>query len=228
MKYKLYKLLPVLILLLSLILACEDQLPSDFQTSLDHQMLAVDQTACHFLSRDLTRTDTVVVGKDTTFTTHRFYVPVVATGLSQSLEEAWVNAGDEFIRTQYDTLAADTTLLVSNPETETMIYALFPKPTGLPAKTIFFLSWELTEENYDAYIDVKIYAKSGKEIPMQSADMQLETIAGCTQKIQMGGATVAVPAIRARFVYSVDAGAYLVRFSLSEPASIGAFRLVLL
>jgi len=133
MKCNLLKLLPVYILLLGLLFAaCEDQLPSDFQTSLEHQMLAVDQTACHFLSRDLTRTDTLVAGPDTTFTTHRFYVPVVATSLSQSLDEAWVNAGDEFIRTKYDTLVADTTLLVSNPETQTLIYALFPKPAGRP------------------------------------------------------------------------------------------------
>lgn len=216
-----------LILLSLIVTSCENQLPQVYEDQADSQMNTIDNRACCLLSRELVKTDTMVVGIDTSYVTTRYYEPVTAVKPEASLNTIWVNAADSLIQALYDTLITDTTLLISNPDASDTAYCYF-SPLGGSAKKYLYLSWDLTEENVDAYIEITIFDKSGQKIHLTSGDMELTTIAGCTEKVVISGQDVTVPKIRARFTSTLTEDACLVRFYISEPANLQTFRMVIL
>ena len=104
----------------------------------------------------------------------------------------------------------------------------FENNSGGTATSYLFISWDLTEENLDAYIEPDLFNKNGERIKLISDQIDLATIAGCTEAVNIGGIDTAMPKIRARLVYELPSGQYLVKFYISEPASVGNFRLVIL
>lgn len=211
--------------MLSIFSGCD--LPATFQKDKDDTMSKTDQQACRLLSRPLSHTDTLINGNDTSFSTSNLYVPVVAAYLTGSFLDYWLNASDSLIDILYDTLLSDTTLLILNPGLEDTCYTFFEKGTE-PSKTLFFISWDLNEDNIDAYLKIEIFASTGQKIQWQSDGLTQESVAGCTQVITVSGVDQTVPKIRARYVFQLPQGKYLVRFYISEPATVANFRVVIL
>ena len=226
--FKKLLIMMVCYLILLMTFNCEKQLPSEFQKK-DYKNIAdVDSRACFLLSRDSTRTDTLIVGSDTTFTTIRFYCPITAAYLEEPFDSIWANASDSLIQARFDTLLTDTTLIINNSAAQSKCYAYYENSDGTTSKKYFFISWDLTEENLDAYIEPDLFNKSGERMKLMSDQIDLATIAGCTEAVEIGGIDVAIPKIRARYVYELPPGKYLVKFYISEPETIGNFRLVIL
>jgi len=207
---------------------CEKQLPSEFQEKDYKNISGIDSRACFLLSRDSTRTDTVIVGSDTTFSTIRYYCPITAAYLEAPVDSVWTNASDSLIQARFDTLLTDTTLIINNSAGLTNCYAYFENNSGTTATNYLFISWDLTEENLDAYIEPDLFNKSGEPMKLISDQIDLATIAGCTEAVAIGGIDMAMPKIRARLVYELPPGKYLVKFYISEPITVGNFRLVIL
>ena len=226
-----YKKLIVLvgcILLLLVLIVCEKQLPQDLQKEDNYPISDFDAKACHYLTQDTTKTDTVVVGMDTTYVTKKQYVPVTGVHLDLPIANAWINASDSLINALFDTLVSDTTLLINNPSAADTIFALYDQLAGETKQTYFFISWDLNEENVDAYIEIDVFKKDGKKADLITTGIDLETVAGCTQTVEIGGQPVVLPKVRARFVYELPEKQYLVRFYISEPITVGTFRMAIL
>ncbi len=218
----------VFILLALALVVCEKQLPQELQGKNNYPISDFDGSACSFLSRDTTRTDTVVVGMDTTYNTNRFYIPITTVHLEASIENSWTNASDSLIQALYDTVITETTLLLKNPTESDTAFVFYQAQSGSSNETVFFTSWDLTEQNSDAYIEIDIFNKSGEKVQEQSNSMDMETIAGCTQTVEVGGQEVVLPKIRSRKSYEIPDGQYLIQFYISEPTSVGTFRLAIL
>jgi len=218
----------VFILLALALVVCEKQLPQELQEENNYSISDFDGSACTFLSRDTTKTDTVVVGMDTTYSTNRFYIPITTVHPEESIENSWTNASDSLIKMLYDTVITDTTLLLKNPIESDTTFVYYQEQSGSSTETNFFISWDLTEQNSDAYIEIDIFNKSGEKIQEISNSMDLETIAGCTQTVEVAGQEVVLPKIRSRKSYEIQDGQYLIRFYISEPTTVGTFRLVIL
>lgn len=230
MRLKLWKLFNHLIIssfIIFILWACESILPSTFQKDKDYDISDIDGQACALLSKELSKTDTLISGADTTFNTTNYYLPITLAYLNQSIQTSWVNAPDTLISTLYDTLLGDTILLVENPAVSDTGYVLFDH-LAQKSKTNFYISWDLDEDNVDAYINIEIFAKDGKTIKFNSTGIGLESVAGCTQTFETGGINLTVPKIRARYVYELPAGLCLIRFYISEPNTVGNFRVVIL
>jgi len=206
-------------------MACD--MPSAFQKDKDYPINETDERACSLLSRTLSKTDTLINGTDTTLTTTHFFVPIRAVPLPAPWQNYWVNASDSLLSVLFDTLLTDTTLLVTNSGLKDSCYAFFEtiQPDG---NTHFYISWDLTENNIESYIKITVFSRDGRLIPWQSDAIPLATIAGCTQSFISGALEQTVPKIRARYEYPLPQGKYLVLFTISEPAKIGNFRLVVL
>ena len=224
------KLLIMIVCYLIILMAidCEKQLPSEFQEKDYKNISDIDHRACFLLSRDSTRTDTVIVGSDTTFSTIRYYCPITAAYLKEPFDSVWANASDSLIQARFDTLLTDTTLIINNSAEQSKCYAYYEISGGTTSKKYLFISWDLTEENLDAYIEPDLFNKNGERMKLISDQIDLATIAGCTEAVEIGGIDVAMPRIRARYVYELPPGKYLVKFYISEPATVGNFRLVIL
>lgn len=208
-------------------LACEEQLPSAFRTEKRSSLSELDARACHYLSQPATVTDMVVVGNDTTYVSRNLHVAVAAMPLTMPLNQAWINAPDSLVAAQFQELVPDTTLLITNSAGSDTIFARYVNPS--PGKECyFFISWDLNEQNYDAYIELELFQKDGSKARLLTARMDLATIAGCTQTAEIDGQPAALPKIRARLCYQLTAAQYLVRFYVSEPTTIGTFRLAIL
>lgn len=129
--------------------------------------------------------------------------------------------------TKLNTLITDTTLLVTYPSLKS--YALYEhKQSG---KVYFFISWDLTTTNIDAYIDINIIGSSAEFVTPLSTGISEEAAAGCTEIVEVveRGSIVQRPfsVIRTRHSYDLEEGIYLVRFVVSEPVG-ESFRLVIL
>jgi len=218
----------IFILFALALLVCEKQLPQELQEKSNYPISDFDGMACHFLSQDTTKTDTVIVGMDTSYVINRFYIPVTANHPEGTIENNWTNASDSLIQALYDNVITDTTLLLKNPTESDTVYVYYEEKSGSTNETVFFTSWDLTEENSDAYIEILIFDKNGEKTQELSNSMDLETIAGCTQTVEVGGQEVVFPKIRIRKSYELPGGKYLIRFYISEPATVGMFRLVVL
>jgi len=230
MKLELWTLFYYLIIIsinIIILWSCENILPSDFQKDKDYDISNIDDKACSLLSKELSKTDTLISGADTTFSTTNYYLPITVAYLNQSIQESWINAPDTLINTLYDTLLRDTILLVKNPAVSDTGYVLYDQ-LAQKTNTNFYISWDLNEDNVDAYINIEIFAQNGENNKYISTGIKLESVAGCTQTIETGGVEQTFPKIRARYVYKLPTGLYLVRFYISEPNTVGNFRVVIL
>lgn len=231
MIHNIYKKIIIMIisyLIILIAINCEKQLPSEFQKKDYKNVSEIDNRACLLLSRDSTRTDTVIAAGDTTFSTMRLYCPITAVSLKEPFDSLWVNASDSLIQAVFDTLATDTTLIIDNLAGLNKCYAYYEVNSVTASSSYLFISWDLNEDNVDAYIEPDLFNSKAERIQVISNSMAVETVAGCTEPVEIGGIDVAIPKIRARYVYELPPGKYLARFYISEPATVGKFRLAIL
>lgn len=210
---------------------CEKQLPDIYQNE-DFVISDLDEKACHFLSCDLTVIDTVVTeGTDTTYVVSSTYIPIT-TVTDSVVGDVWINAGDSLINAMFDdTLIVDTTLLISNSKGSDTSYAYYNHIASHNedfSTVYFFISWDFTEQNMNSYIDIDIFQSDGELVKTQCTDITPETIAGCTEIVELMTGDEIIPKIKARCVYKLAEGPYLVRFIISDPLAIERFRMAIL
>jgi hypothetical protein len=54
-------------------------------------------------------------------------------------------------------MLTDTTLIIYNPAEQSKCYAYYENSDGVTSKHYFYISWDLTEENLDAYIEPDLF-----------------------------------------------------------------------
>ncbi|HCK99502.1 MAG TPA: hypothetical protein DHW42_05280 [Candidatus Marinimicrobia bacterium] len=210
---------------------CEKQLPHQYQDE-DFVISDIDEKACYYLSCDLTVIDTVVTeGADTVYVERPVYVPITPV-TDLVVDSVWINASDSLINAMFDdTLIVDTTLLISNSEEADTSYAFYNHiaPNNEDYSTVyFFISWDFTEQNMNSYIDIDIFQRDAKLVNAETTAIAPETIAGCTELVELMTGDEIVPKIKTRYVYKLAEGHYLVRFIISDPSVIGNFRMAIL
>ncbi|MDZ7261122.1 MAG: hypothetical protein ONB05_03270 [candidate division KSB1 bacterium] len=195
------------ILIFMLLLGCEEPLPEAYQKE-TFTISALDAKAYRYLSLGLA-------------------VPIATVSLTSPID----STSFDFLiaNSKVDTLLPDTTLLVSYPAQKDTSYAFY-YPANLQGRTTyFFITWDLTPQNMNAYIDMDIIQRNAKLVTKKSTAIPLETIATWTDTIRLAtGQDKVLPKIRTRNVYELDKAPYLVRFIISEPSVVGPFRVVIL
>ncbi|MCD6441573.1 MAG: hypothetical protein J7L86_07320 [Candidatus Marinimicrobia bacterium] len=210
---------------------CEKQLPHQYQDE-DFAISDIDEKACYYLSCDLTVIDTVVTeGSDTVYVERPVYVPITPVADSV-IAGAWSNASDSLINAMFDDiLCVDTTLLINYLEPMDTSYAFYnhiASDNEDSSMVYFFISWEFTEQNMNSCVEIDIFQDDGELIKVENKDIAQETIAGCTQIVELTTGVEIVPKIKARYVYKLAGGPYLVRFLVSDPSVISNFRMAIL
>ncbi len=213
------------------ILGCESLLPEDYKEDNTITVPELDEIACGYLSRDPAVLDTIIVGTDTT--TALRYKALDATRLDGILVSGVIADSDSvIIDTQFDslvtvmdTLISDTTLLISYPGDATcyLLYEYIP-PAGQTSGTVhFYSSIIFNAENLHSYIKTEILTRKAAAITTTSiSQMDLETIAGCSEFVEIAGTgeQYVVPKIRGRNSFILQQGAYLVRFTPTETSGL--------
>ena len=204
----------VVALVLLALVSCEKMLPEAFrkEDSEHISLSSLDEKACGWLIRE----------------TGVFADSVAIADLEEPADSVWASMVDSLIGVLLDTMDVDTCLIMENPALEDTVYAVFVQVPGSPPETVFYISWELNSDNADGYAMITLFDRAGEVVRFLSMAMDLATIAGCTETVTWGGQDVALPKIRSRWMYSLPEGMYLVRLILSEPATIGTFRMVVL
>jgi len=188
---------------------CQSFLPSELQEKDNYKISDFDARACAILSNDSASFDTVTVT----------YIDSISTD--------WILASDSLISTLYDTLSAHTPHLILNPDiTKTTSYILYEQ--SQTSNVYFFMSWDLSQVNLQAYINIDIYSKSGQPIRLVSNTMALETTANCTDWIEIGGVLTSIPKIRARYKFNLETGIYLIKLYISKPDVVNNFKMIIM
>ncbi len=206
------------------IVTCAEQFSTEFDTEKSYNISGDDNDACLLLTSALLA-DTTIVGTDTTISPLN-YIPVFVTEIDSTINAAWVNAHDTLIQALYDTLLSDKIIILNNPKNNTVAYTLFEKDNS-ETDTYFYVSWDLNVANLDAYITLDVFNKSGEKIQLYADEIALETIAGCTEEVELVGSSGVFPKIRARFHYKLSDGLFLLRFSNTAPADMNNVRVVI-
>ena len=213
------------------ILGCESMLPENYQQDESYTMSELDEIACEYLSRDPEIRDTIIVGTDTS--TALRYKELEATLLDQILvagmiadsDSVVVDASFDSLTTVMDTLVADTTLLIQFPGSATcyLLYNYIP-PAGQSSGTVYiYSSMIFTAENLYTYLKAELLTRKASSIASSTvSQMDLETIAGCSEfvEIEGTGSQFVVPKIRGRNSFELQQGIYLVQFTPTEIAGL--------
>ena len=200
---------------LLLVAGCDGLLPEEFRDKSGYAMPGLDETACRILS-----TDTTAVPVPN-------FIAVEGVPLDSAAFAAWAGPAADSIGALLDTLALDTLLLISNPEAGKTVYALL-RQSETASGLLFFLSWDMNTGNVNATLDLSLYDGEGRRVAVTGTAMPVETAAGCTQALEVGGQDMVLHSIRARYGFSPDPGFYLAGFVISDPAAVGTFRLAIL
>jgi len=227
-QFEKYFLFLVIITFLSLNLGCENQLPESLQDDEGYDLGGRDEIACSYLSNPLAKIDTVIVGNDTSFVTTDLYKTIEGAVILNPALELWKEKSDSLIESVLDTLVDETALLMNNSVLEDTIYAVYFNETSESNKLYTYISWDITDQNYDVYINVDLFNRDGEHFKLISDGMGLDLVAGCTIEAELAGETIIVPRIRARYVHDIPEGDYLVRFYVTEPTGVNPFKILVL
>lgn len=189
-----------------LLLACEGQLPQAYQKE-DFDMTALDSRAIRLLSDSTVKS-------------------ISAVSLAQPVSQ--LNIDSLFSMGLFDTLVTDSTLLINYPQSADTSYACYVQ-VSTSGSIISYVTWDLTENNRNAYIDIDLFQKDGTFVTNKIPVMPLETMAGYTDTVRTtSGVDLILPKIRSRIVFQLANELYIARFVISESTVIGSFRLVIL
>jgi len=130
------------------------------------------------------------------------FVSVTAKGVTD-LQAEWINADIGAVTDSFDVLTANTSLKITYPVFQDTAnydtsYAFYDNSNG-PLEVVFV---------FGDHWDVEFLTKDGSTIECISDAIALETVNYCTE--------LAVPMIKARFVFELDQVSYLVRFIKTE------------
>jgi hypothetical protein len=223
------------LVLIFLLLGCKDFLPEKYKEELKYTVAEMDEIACGYLSCDLEARDTVEVNGNPVAMPR--YKELTAIQLNDFVAQGMIAASDSVIiegifdslTTVTDTLIPDTTLVVNFPKNSTTCYLLYNLPT---AGTVYFYSSLIFDaNNLHTYINADVLTHKAVSLPPKTApQMDLETIAGCSEYIQLteSASEIVLPKIRGRQVFDLQPGLYLVRFTPTEVTGLTRFLVTVL
>ena len=180
------QLLLVMTFLLMTVFNCEDYQPDGVRS-----IAEIDQISCDLLH------DTLYVALDT------------KGGID--LQADWIDAALSTVEDSFATLLVNTLLEVTySPSADTSFdtsYAFFDNSDGT-AEVVFVMN---------DYWDIGFIGKDGTVIEFSSDVISIEAVAFCTGLEEVEEKKwAAVPTIKTRYVFELDAVPYLVRFAKTE------------
>jgi hypothetical protein len=223
------------LVLIYCLLGCEKFLPENYKEELKYSVSDMDEIACGYLSCDLEARDTVLVnGNPVARPRYKELTAIqlnnfVAQGMIADSDSVTINGIFDSLTTVTDTIISDTTLLVNFPKNSTTCYLLFNLPT---AGTIYFYSSLIFDaNNLHTYINADVLTRKAVKLAQPSApQMDLETIAGCSEYVQLTGSAteMVLPKIRGLQIFDLQPGLYLVRFTPTEVTGLTKFLVTVL
>jgi len=217
------------------LLGCEDFLPEKYKEELEYTVDEMDEIACGYLSCDLEVRDTVYVNGSPVVKAR--YKELTAIQLNDFVAQGMVADSDSVIiegifdslATVTDTLISDTTLVVNFPKNSTTCYLLY---NLLTAGTVYFYSSLIFDaNNLHTYINADVLTNKAVSLSQKSSpQMDLETIAGCCEYVQLteSATEMVLPKIRGRQIFDLQPGLYLVRFTPTEVTGLTRFLVTVL
>jgi hypothetical protein len=230
-RYKTIKVISILILMsiccVYLLIHCNQLIPEEFEVKDDIPIGPLADQACEYLSRDTTggnysflqsmRMEDVADSVSMVNLTHNQIIHQSFNQLSGALDG--ITAQDLLI-IDYEQSNGDTTYLAYHH-------------TLAQSSMTFFITWEMTQDNKDAYIDIDIIPDDTILVKKVS-NILAGTISGCIDTLiylssegeETGREVVA--RIRSQFQFNLENSNYILRVINSAPHNVGPFRLVVL
>jgi hypothetical protein len=162
---------------------------------------------------------------------------VNALTLQSLVDTNWIDSSDnQIILSKFDelsdtlsSLVSDTLMFIRYPEGENISYAVLKVS---PAKNIalytslkYYYDDSSRTTNINEYVTIELI-KRDTTTANSSVDMLPESLTGCTDEVIIAQNERIVPTIRARYIFHLEEGVYLVRFVLSNWLNIASFKTV--
>ena len=192
----------------------------------ESEISSFDDIACGLLTKNLFAVDTVISGTDTSIVNDTLFLSVNArTNAFTTLFDSLVytpNSDQNQIAALFDSISMDLEMVTL--DTTNLIdysgssaYVLFSGNPG--ALYTAFVSWDFTGNNVNDYVSIDFIDPSGNLVAVQTQDMPLETISGCTQEYTVDvetGEIAHTPAIKTRSSFNLDEKPYLMRLKVTQ------------
>ncbi|MBN2009788.1 hypothetical protein JW960_10640 [candidate division KSB1 bacterium] len=188
---------------------CDSILPDAYQDE-EYKATSEGQSACEYLSREINAdsTNCVVVNAVT------FNQKVSASSFSTLISTT-------------EALAVNNLNLVQYRAGQDTVHASLSPSAG---NVNVYLTWDLDETSINEYINVEAIGSDGNIIKKSSLDLPLETYSACTELVRDSdtGLEEVVSAVRAQYKFKFEQQPYIIRFIITNPTVIPAFRVVIL
>lgn len=212
-------------------LSCDSLLPDDFDKDKKYNVQEIDDSACSLLSKVITDS-TGEIQSSVYIISSKTISSIVDSATQAALAEGSITE-NQVISSDYDALAdslenynpfiRDSLMLIEYPVSQEVAYAVF-NVSAVESKDIYiYTSLQFKQNNINENVSVRLIKRDTLTVSY-SDDMDTETISACSQSV----GTKVVPTIKARYKLRVDEGTYLVKFKISNPASVGAFKIIIL
>jgi hypothetical protein len=201
-------------------IGCDSILPEDFKKK-DYTIAEIDGRACTILLSDTTGkgiASLALASLDTTI--------VDSATLANSTENQIILAKFSLLIDTLPQLVQESLIVVDSTGQKNS-YAVLTIPQGQAKDLYIYTSLFYTAENVNEYVTIRLLKSDTSEVAF-SNDMAGEVVSGGTQTIMVESQERIVPIIRSRDKVHVEAGVYLVRLTMSNPQTIGTYKITIL
>jgi hypothetical protein len=227
-----WKLVLVSIVIVSAV-GCDSILPDEFKKK-DYTNSEIDQRACVLLSRDtITNAQGITTGYRVlgdsvlAWNLGRFRKTIIdSVTLADSTENRSILPYFDTLVDSLEQLSPDSVLLVRYPADQRVSFAVLKVLPGQSRDITIYASLQYNADNVNEYVDIQLLKRDTTFVPLVS-DMPGEAVSGGTLTITYQSAPWIIPIIKARNKYHVEEGVYLVRFSVTTPATVGPFKILI-
>jgi hypothetical protein len=205
----------LIVIIVMIGIGCDSILPEDFKKK-DFAIAEIDGRACTILS------DTVGT-------------KIAPLSLASFADSATLanNTENKIILSNFSVITAGLPLLVQeslmivDSTGQKNTYAVLTIPQGQAKDLYIYTSLFYTAENVNEYVTIRLLKSDTTEVAF-SNDMAGEIVSGGTQTIIVQSQERIVPIVRSRDKVHVEAGTYLVRLTMSNPQTIGDYKITIL
>ena len=197
---------------------CDSILPEDFKEK-DYGIAEIDGRACTSFSDTI---GTGIVSRSLA----SFKSMVDSATLANSTENQIILAKFSELADSLPPLVRDA-LMIVEPTNQKNSYAVLRVLPGESKDLYIYTSLFFTADNINEYVTIRLLKSDTTEVGF-SNDMAGEVVSGGTQTVVVQSEERIVPTIRSRDKVHVEEGVYLVRLSLSTPATIGKYKIIIL
>jgi hypothetical protein len=198
---------------------CDSILPEDFKTK-EYTIAGIDNQACTML---LDTTGTNIYAR----TLASLKTIVDSAALANGSENQVILQKFSALVDSLPQLVEGSLMITYYATDQKNSYAVLKVLSGQAKDLYIYTSLFYNANNVNEYITVRLLKSDTTEVSY-SNDMPGETVSGGTQTIIVASDERIVPTIRSRDIVHVDEGVYIVRFTMSDPSTIGKFKIALL